>query len=205
MITSQISLFAFYAARVILFLLLFISILIVGFFIERLFYFRRNTIKNEEELLEKLGSAKSRTEVEKILIESSRSESTVVLRGLESVNSADQFRERVRALLNVERKRWERFGSFLGSVGSNAPFVGLLGTVLGIMKSFADLGAASKGGPQVVMAGISEALIATAVGLGVAIPAIIFFNICRGRSKRSVGAVESLVSMIVSRDLFRED
>ena len=83
------------------------------------------------------------------------------------------------SVLARERARYERFLSFLGTLGSNAPFVGLFGTVLGIIKAFNDLGAVAVKGSaiqQTVMAGISEALVATAVGLGVAIPAVVAYN-----------------------------
>ncbi len=76
----------------------------------------------------------------------------------------------------AERPRYERFLSFLGTLGSNAPFIGLFGTVLGIIKAFNDLGAVAIQGSaiqQTVMTGISEALVATAVGLAVAIPAVV--------------------------------
>jgi biopolymer transport protein ExbB len=76
-----------------------------------------------------------------------------------------------------ERLRLERRLAFLATLGSNAPFIGLFGTVLGIIKAFHDLAANQGGiGPSVVMAGISEALVATAVGLMVAIPAVVAFN-----------------------------
>jgi biopolymer transport protein ExbB len=64
----------------------------------------------------------------------------------------------------------------LGTVASSAPFIGLLGTVVGIIKSFESMAIAGTGGFAVVAAGISEALVATALGLGVAIIALIFFN-----------------------------
>jgi hypothetical protein len=64
----------------------------------------------------------------------------------------------------------------LGTLGNNAPFIGLFGTELGIMKAFADLSRNQLGGVAAVMSGISEALVATAVGLMVAIPAVIAFN-----------------------------
>jgi len=75
-----------------------------------------------------------------------------------------------------ERLRLERNLAFLATLGSNAPFIGLFGTVLGIIKAFHDLAGSQAGGPSVVMAGISEALVATAVGLMVAIPAVVAFN-----------------------------
>lgn len=66
--------------------------------------------------------------------------------------------------------------SVLASVGSVAPFVGLLGTVVGIMGAFAGIGAAGSAGMGAVMSGISEALVETAFGLMVAIPAVLFYN-----------------------------
>jgi biopolymer transport protein ExbB len=64
----------------------------------------------------------------------------------------------------------------LGTVASSAPFIGLLGTVVGIIKSFESMALAGTGGFAVVAAGISEALVATALGLAVAIIALIFYN-----------------------------
>jgi len=64
----------------------------------------------------------------------------------------------------------------LGTIASNAPYIGLLGTVMGIMKAFNDLGNAPGQGNEVVMAGIAHALVSTAIGLGLAIPAVIAFN-----------------------------
>ncbi len=74
------------------------------------------------------------------------------------------------------RVRLEANLTFLASVGSNAPFVGLFGTVLGIIRAFHDLVGNVHGGADVVMTGISEALVATAVGIFVAIPALAAYN-----------------------------
>jgi biopolymer transport protein TolQ len=76
----------------------------------------------------------------------------------------------------TERPELEKRLGFLATVGSNAPYIGLFGTVLGIMKAFQDLAKAPEAGQQTVMAGISMALIATAAGLFVAIPAVVFYN-----------------------------
>ncbi|UOE99979.1 MotA/TolQ/ExbB proton channel family protein [Bdellovibrio reynosensis] len=75
-----------------------------------------------------------------------------------------------------ERPDLEKSLSFLATIGSNAPYIGLFGTVLGIMKAFNDLATAPEAGQQTVMAGISMALVATAAGLFVAIPAVAFYN-----------------------------
>ena len=80
-----------------------------------------------------------------------------------------------------ERLRLERNLAFLATLGSNGPFIGLFGTVLGIIKAFHDLAGSQAGGASTVMAGISEALVTTAVGLLVAIPAVVAFNFFRRR------------------------
>lgn len=203
MITAQISHAAFWAARIILMILCLLSVLVTAFFVERLLYFRKQLLKNLYPLLTTLEKARSKNEIIAILEGQRRAETALILKGLEAdISTEDSFRKTVHAFLHPERKEWERFSVFLGSVGNNAPFIGLLGTVLGILKSFADLSVVTNGGPQVVMAGISEALIATAVGLLVAIPSVIFYNICKVRVKRSLNHVSALMDMIGAKKIF---
>ena len=75
-----------------------------------------------------------------------------------------------------ENKNFKRGIWVLGTIGASAPFVGLFGTVVGIIKSFHQMAIMGTGGFSVVAAGISEALVATALGLIVAIVAVIFYN-----------------------------
>ncbi|GAB6094967.1 MotA/TolQ/ExbB proton channel family protein [Desulfatiferula olefinivorans] len=204
MMTTHVSLLAFYAARVILGILLVLSVLTLAFFIERMIFFRRRFLRHDT-LLPELENALSLKEVSTILMQHDSAETAVVLKGLNHGHpTAKGFSHHVSACFHMEKQTWERYSNFLGSVGSNAPFIGLLGTVLGILKSFADLGMAKAAGPQVVMAGISEALIVTAVGLAVAIPAVVFFNICKTKIKAGSVRVESIIDMICSKNLFRE-
>ena len=98
-----------------------------------------------------------------------------------------------------ERMRLERNLAFLATLGSNAPFVGLLGTVLGIIKAFHDLSGAAVGGPGVVMAGISQALVATAVGLGVAIPAVVAFNYFNRRVRARMVEIDWMAQLALGR------
>ena len=85
--------------------------------------------------------------------------------------------------LAVEKRNLEKRTVILATLGNNAPFLGLLGTVLGVMKSFHDLGASAGQGPEVVMEGISQALRATAVGIFVALPCVAAFNFIKQRIK----------------------
>jgi len=104
--------------------------------------------------------------------------------------SADAVNAALAGAKSRERQRFERRLAFLGTLGSNAPFIGLFGTVLGIIKAFHDLAGNQAGGVQVVMAGISEALVSTAVGLMVAIPAVVAFNYFNRRVRSQMGQVE---------------
>lgn len=87
--------------------------------------------------------------------------------------------------------------SVLASVGSVAPFVGLLGTVIGIMGAFGNIGASGSAGLGTVMTSISEALVETAFGLLVAIPAVLFYNYLTGRVNAMELALQSSVSELL--------
>jgi biopolymer transport protein ExbB len=112
---------------------------------------------------------------------------------------ADSVEEVAHASLIRERQRYERALSFLGTVGSNGPFIGLLGTVIGVILSFRELGRNPKGGLEVVGPGISEALVATAVGLIVAIPAVIAFNYFKALLKNRVSNTDFLVRLVIAQ------
>ena len=92
----------------------------------------------------------------------------------------------------------ERNLGVLGTLGNNAPFIGLFGTVLGIIKAFADLSRNSGGGAGAVMAGISEALVATAIGLMVAIPAVIAFNFFQAQVRKTLTRVDAIAHMVLA-------
>ena len=78
--------------------------------------------------------------------------------------------------ITIETIKLERFISIVGSIGGTAVYIGLLGTVIGIMRAFSDISKAGSGGMDVVTVGIAEALVCTAAGLLVAIPAVLSYN-----------------------------
>jgi len=104
-------------------------------------------------------------------------EPRVLLAGLAQVHRGRQAAEEA---MEAERIRLgqslEKHLGFLGTMGANAPFIGLFGTVLGIIHAFKDMALGDSGGGPAVMSGIAEALVATAVGLLVAIPAVMAYN-----------------------------
>jgi len=112
-----------------------------------------------------------------------------------------EYRDRPHAVL-VERVEdtgrhvayeLERYLNTLGTIAGVAPLLGLLGTVSGIIKSFNAVTVGGLGDPQALSGGIAEALVCTAAGLSVAIPALIAFRYLRGRVERQVIAIEKEV------------
>jgi biopolymer transport protein ExbB len=116
----------------------------------------------------------------------------------DAADGAAAAEERKAAAIEAERARYERRLAFLGTLGNNAPFVGLFGTVLGIIRAFHDLAGNSLQGTQAVMAGIAEALVATGVGLLVALPAVATYNIFTRRVERATSASEVLAHEILA-------
>ncbi len=102
------------------------------------------------------------------------------------------FEEVFNTFVLTEKPELEKYLPVLATISSNAPFIGLLGTVLGIMKAFNDLAQATDAGQQTVMAGISIALVATAAGLFVAIPASMFFNYFTRKVRSILSSIESV-------------
>jgi biopolymer transport protein ExbB len=110
----------------------------------------------------------------------------------------DAVEEVVRSMLSRQRQRFERSLTLLAVIGSNAPFVGLFGTVLGIIDAFASLSSISAETSRAVMGGVSEALIATAVGLLVAIPAVAAFQGFKSRIRARVEGADQLVRLLLA-------
>ncbi|MDR1921626.1 MAG: MotA/TolQ/ExbB proton channel family protein [Candidatus Adiutrix sp.] len=126
--------------------------------------------------------------------------------------SRADFRERVeramRAALSSQMDRLEARTLFLATVGSTAPFIGLFGTVWGIMHSFTGIAASGETTLAVVAPGIAEALFATAMGLAAAIPAVMAFNKITGAIKKTAKeglAGVGLVGNFLARRHFSQD
>lgn len=109
-----------------------------------------------------------------------------------------QIDRSVKSLLVAKRTQIEKGLTVLATLGSNAPFIGLFGTVLGIIQAFGALGAQQSNASS-VMVGISEALVATAVGLFVAIPAVIAFNFFSRRLRVLITNCETLRDLYISK------
>jgi biopolymer transport protein TolQ len=104
----------------------------------------------------------------------------------------------LRIVIGEETERLERRLSFLATTANTAPFIGLFGTVWGIMDSFREIGLRGTTSLSVVAPGISEALIATAIGLATAIPAVLAYNYFTGRLKRLLSKMENASMFILN-------
>jgi biopolymer transport protein ExbB/TolQ len=135
----------------------------------------------------------------KLLEASSRVEAKVALEGLSHMGRGFAAVEEVMASRWLrEKMSLEKNLIVLATLGNNAPFVGLFGTVLGIIKAFNDLALTGQSGVTVVMAGISSALIATAFGILVAIPAVVANNYFAARLKQTQTSTESLTRILLA-------
>ncbi len=126
----------------------------------------------------------------------------VVRTGIANQGLSSQALEKVFEVQeSAEKRELEKGLSFLGTVGANAPFLGLTGTVIGILVAFERFAASGGKGSTEVMVSISQALVATAVGLVVAIPAVVFFNILKQKSKGVLEGAREVRGLIVARSM----
>jgi len=124
-----------------------------------------------------------------------------------SLSSLDNVQRALNRASNTEMTKLESALGFLATTGSASPFIGLFGTVWGIMETFQSIGARGSATLAVVAPGISEALIATAAGLAAAIPAVIFYNYFLNKSKKMVQEMDNFADEflnIVERFLIRK-
>ncbi|QSQ19461.1 MotA/TolQ/ExbB proton channel family protein [Pyxidicoccus parkwayensis] len=195
----------------VLWLLIALSLASVAVALERAWAFRRMNGRMDQLVpeLRKLLRGEEYERARKLLEGADSVESRVVAAGLaELEQGAASAEEAMAAAMGLERKRLEQRLLFLGTVGNNAPFVGLLGTVIGVVGAFEALGhtqpvngamaAASALAPERIMGAISEALVATAVGLVVAIPAVAAFNYFQGRVTAALADAETLGHVLLA-------
>jgi biopolymer transport protein ExbB len=188
-------------ARAVMWLLIALSVLSIAVMIERATYFaRRRFSRHFPELLRQCMSGDLTSAAK--LAQGDAMEAEVVRVATEAAGGGQASVEKaVASTIDRRRLEYEQWLFILGTLGNNTPFIGLLGTVLGIMRAFYDLAHAPKvgaAGTGAVMLGIGEALVATAVGLAVAIPAVMAFNIFQRLLKRVIGRSQALSNAIAS-------
>ncbi len=190
-----------YAGGFTLLVLVLCSVISLAVIIERLLYYRRRSLLNRTDLLEQVRNEIKFNKLDKaigVCKNIDTPSAKVALAGLnldghdEKIISNAMERE-----ITIETIKLERFTSIVGTIGGTAVYIGLFGTVLGIIRAFGDIAKAGNGGMEVVTGGISEALVCTAAGLLVAIPAVISYNYFTRRIDNFVVDMELTASEIV--------
>ncbi|MBI4051291.1 MAG: MotA/TolQ/ExbB proton channel family protein [Elusimicrobia bacterium] len=175
-------------------ILIFCSILSVTFAIERWLFFRKNDIDSGN-FLAKIKQFIEEGHFKEALALCEKTQGPLSMVARTAIANHQKPKADVEELLGAvrleERLKMERFLVVLGTLGNTAPFIGLFGTVVGIIKAFQDLAISGTGGPAVVAKGIAEALVATAAGLAVAIPAVIVYNYFMRKVKAISTAMEA--------------
>jgi len=187
-------------SRWVLWLLIGLSLAAVAVMAERIWFFIQEK-KPAERVAAALEALRAKGPEDALkLLKGTRGIEAAVIRTClehagEGAESVDEYRV---AIIEQERQRYEKRLAFLGTLGNNAPFIGLFGTVLGIIRAFHDLAGSSLQGTQAVMTGIAEALVATAVGLLVALPAVATYNAFMRHVETAVAAAESYAHEVLA-------
>ena len=192
-----------------MYILLFCSIVSITVIVERLLAIRAKTRKDPAAFMGKLSAALSSGDLagaKALCAEEKSPFSNVAAAGLKSQGkSAEKIANAMDRQITVEVKSLERALSILGTLGSTVVYIGLFGTVLGIIRSFQQIAqtAGGQGGMDTVITGIAEALICTATGIMVAVPAVIAYNLLTKRVENLATDMELIASE--TGDLLEKD
>jgi len=192
-------------------LLIILSIVSIGVMVERWLYYRSCRVNTQDFFLRfRKGHKKDDMAGLMVLCDETPGPLAALLKdGVRRVMERPLKREELEAQLTRTARsqiiQMERNLSVLATIGSISPFIGLFGTVLGVMRAFRDLSTSGGGGATVVASGIAEALVATAAGLIVAIPAVAAYNyfirvIRRTSSELEVGIGEALDVLVTGKE-----
>lgn len=190
MLVDSLVRFALLGSSWVLYLLLGLSVVSFTAMFERWVFFRKNQRGGEglREALKRAVVADDEQGIAQALSKSTTVEAGVLREAFEFRDGgAAAFGDGLESALGKARGDLERSMTLLGTLGNNAPFVGLFGTVLGVIEAFAHLGTGDDAAMTGVMSGIAEALVATGVGIFVAIPAVVAFNV----AQKKIGDVEN--------------
>ena len=185
----------------IMWIIMFLSVIAAVLIIERLFYFRRIRV-DEEKMINRLKSTLKKGHFDEALsiCENNPSPITNLMKvGIEHRGySPETIKETILDAANLEIPKMEKHLPALGTITHIAPLLGLLGTVTGNISAFGVLGKlGSVGDPGLLAKGISEALLTTAAGLIVAIPSIIFYNYLVNKVNHSIIRMENRANELV--------
>lgn len=186
----------------VLYLLLGLSVLSIGATLERVLFFRKNKNagKDLDVALGKALLANDYPSVKRVLDKSKTLEAAILRDALRwRKGGPEAVHDALESALGSVREDLDRGATLLGTLGNNAPFVGLFGTIIGVIEAFSHLGSSAQGaGMAKVMGGIAEALIATGVGIFVAIPAVVAYNVFQKKAGEIENHAQSLARLLTA-------
>lgn len=181
-----------------MYILLLCSVLSLGVIIDRLVSYRKSSRVTRRPFMDRIKNEIRLQDIEQALKICRGTEAPfarVVQAGLEKMGRTEKaVAGAMERQIAIEEGRLERLTGIVATIGNIAVYVGLFGTVLGIIRAFHDISAAGSGGMDVVIGGVAEALITTATGLAVAVPSVVLFNYFSRRIERFVGDMELAAS-----------
>ncbi len=201
MVTQRLLGLALIGTEWVIYLLLFLSVVSLAVIIERGLFLRakRRAAVRLRRIFASVAKKNDRSTWDETLKNDESVAAQVAIAAIEGIkNGGMDAEDSLGVALSEAKVRLERRTVILATLGSNAPYLGLFGTVLGIMRAFHNLAVDVKGGPGVVMSGISEALVATALGLFVAIPAVAAYNYFVRRIKVIIVDAENFAHFAVT-------
>jgi len=179
-------------------ILLLCSVLSLAVIIDRLVSYAKKSRAKRPAFMDRIKEELRRKDLERALEicrDTDAPFARVVQAGLEKAGRTEKLVSGVmERQIAIEQGKLERLTSIVGTIGNIAVYVGLFGTVLGIIRAFQDISAAGAGGMDVVIGGVAEALITTATGLAVAVPSVVLFNYFSRRIERFVDDMELAAS-----------
>jgi len=179
-------------------ILLLCSVLSLAVIIDRLASYAKKSRVKRPAFMDRIKEELRRKDIERALEICRDTEAPfakVIQAGLEKAGRTEKLVNGVmERQIAIEQGKLERLTSIVGTIGNIAVYIGLFGTVLGIIRAFQDISAAGTGGMDVVIGGVAEALITTATGLAVAVPSVVLFNYFSRRIERFVDDMELAAS-----------
>jgi len=184
-----------------MYILLFCSFISITILLERLLYYRKRSKTGRMEFMSGIRRALKSGNLERakdICRDDLAPFSGVVYCGLElHSRPKKEISNAMEREITIETVKLERYTGVVATIGNTAVYIGLFGTVLGIIRAFHDIAAAGAGGMAIVIGGVAEALVCTATGLFVAIPAVIAYNYFTKRVEYFINDMELCASELI--------
>jgi biopolymer transport protein ExbB/TolQ len=190
------------AGGIVFIFLVALSIYSIAIIIDKYREFKKIIYKNRivtTRVIHMLKTSPKTEDVIKNLISQKNIISDIIVSLINYRGSISEKKQYIESMIDYYNSLWSKKLNALATIGSTAPFIGLFGTVIGVIRAFKDMAVFQSAGPSVIAHGISEALVNTAMGLFVAIPAVVAYNYFISNILRFNSEINWIVEQIISR------